>query len=238
MLDASDVGESLSQSDFQTVHRPDANLDGYCEVEKSTTTHGQSPSLVDEIMNHFQILNSRPVLPPPPPGLHDNNNNNDDDDDLTNYDMQTVVHPPITTNAQGYSYCDLVFVMEHHPLAGVPAIQLLVLLPHLLLLLRQLVYSEIDVLSQTTVKLQPQRPPIKHPAPETAPKPQKRKSEKDEVNNFSLCLETTAELPPNLSQQVSTENVESDLSDNDNLYARVSDVKTKKMISRGDRAPP
>ena len=234
LLDASDTGVGLSQSDFQIVHRPDAgtpNVDGYCEVEKSTTTtttHSQSPSLVDEVMNHFKALNTRPILPPPPGHI--------EDDDLTNYDLQTVVHPPVTTNAQGYSYCDL-GLRDGTPSTSWSTSNINGAASTSTSTSQTIGYSEIDVLSPTMVK-PPQRPPIKHPAPETAPKPQKRKPERDEVTNFSLCLEATEELAPTLSQQVSTENVESDLSDNDSLYARVSDVKTKKVTSHSDIPPP
>ena len=213
----------------------------YCEVGASAASEGQGLSLMEEVMGHLNNMSSSrpakftlPPPPPPPPPRPENNGGEEEDvEDLSNYDLQTVIHPPVTTNAQGYSYCDVGFCDGSPAVAwsgnggsatSAPAD-------------RAIGYSEIDVMSPTTGAPPPpppphppsQRPLLKPPAPETAPKPRKKKSENDEV----LVDEGLPRLPPTADRPelpwppVAGEEIDDNLSDDDSLYARVSDVKTQ-----------
>ena len=222
------VGEDLSQ----TVKKPAIELDdqGYCKVEVSKNKD-QSLSLVEDVLSHFEntTLSDLPPL--------------SQDDNITNYDMKTVEHPPVTTNAQGYSYCgiDLRSPSEltaggtgfstSHDNSGYPAAPD----PP-----PPRGYTGIEVSSSGVV--------VDHPTeredhaerdprpPETAPKPSRRKGEPFKPLDNAEMRGGVAEVEEGLLQAAVEEDTKTELSDTDSLYARVLDV-TKEPSNNVDSSP-
>lgn len=183
----------VAEDSSKTVQDPDIGM-GDCKVEVNNT---QSMSLVDEVMGHFNqhIVESAP-------------------DDLTNYDLQTVSHPPVTTNEQGYSYCDIGIrsvkgsnTMQNHSQASNTA-------PTGILADG---YSEIDVLSPTEV-VSKQVCDSPH-SPRVSPRPLRR-----QVGLESNDRDSSNASIPNASSDMPLTSANHNFSD-DGLYAQVLDVE-------------
>lgn len=217
--------EDLSKYDMQTVRRPDLVPDarGYCQVEMN---EGQALSLVDEVMVRLESNQHMEESAPPL-------------NDLTNYDLQTVTHPPVITNAHGYSYCDVGF---RNPMSSGSAsndamqngVKTSNMAPATTCGLTA-GYSEIDIISPT--KVASQQPGIRnnHHLVEILPKPVRNKVELNPSNGDTV---DRALVLPDAPKPALEEDGNADLFDNDGLYARVLDIKAKKEEDRKADAGP
>ena len=238
---AGETSEDLSQYDMQTVRKrvvPDAQ--GYCDVELNKT-RDHSPSLVDEIMSAIENRsNGMSTEEGQPLQLVD--------DDITNYDMQTVSHPPVTTNAQGYSYCDVGLRSPSEMTSGGSSVQAsssnsaqndstsvagtatgdsaesAPFPPG---------YSEIDVLGVQSVPLSREQQSGTNRPPEPAPKPQRRPNATKTSNGAaSFTYPDPATVEGDTSEEPHVrDGRDAGLSDNDSLYAQVMDVKKEETKS-------
>ena len=223
----SQENEDLSQYDLQTVRHPPIVTDsrGYCEVEVN-------------------------------PG--------NDDNDLINYDLQTVSHPPVPTSTEGYSYCDVGGLRtsskwqptgkDPPPSAAAPASSSGSQPP--LGSSDPLGYSEIDVLTTPTQTSPPRPSPGDNRPPAPVPRPRRRdestahNSSKVSNNTPLPSNDTPTVAPPDnrngvrksqeakdtLPEPKLEEDVDADFSDDDALYARVIDIKSRKEATRKEAA--
>ena len=215
--------EDPAQYCLETVKRPHVALDaqGYCKVEVSGND-GQILSLVEDVLNELgsSTFNDLPPL--------------SQDDDITNYDMKTVEHPPVTTNAQGYSYCDIPLWSQSGKSSG--GTSLTAVTQDTVVASPQPLEgdSENGASSSTTVRPLPREPEMhagrSNRPPAKAPKPQRRRPEaseaSDELRELPSQTETVGSMPQGSMEGAEERNTE--LSDNDSLYAKVMDVTTQK----------
>ena len=233
------VDEDLSQYSLQTVKKPDIELDaqGYCKVEVSTNKD-QSLSLVEDVLSHFEstTLSDLPPL--------------SQDDDIINYDMKTVEHPPVPTNAQGYSYCGIDMRSPSELTAGdagfgtsqnnsgnsAAAEPPPPPLPS--------GYSEIDVSRSGVIERpaeQQEYAAIEHRPPKTTPKPSRRKGEASKPPSNAEISVGTPKVEEGLPQATAEEeDTKTELSDTDSLYARVLDItkQPEKKVSSSPKPSP
>ena len=226
------LDEDLSQYSLQTVKKPDIQLDaqGYCKVEVSADKE-QSLSLVEDVLSHFEstTLSDLPPL--------------SQDDDITHYDMKTVEHPPVTTNAQGYSYCDVGLLSPSELTSAGASLstnqdasgdQAAPELP-------PRGYAEIEVSSSGVVELpaeQQEHVGGRQRPPETVPKPPRRKREASKPLDDAEMSREAAEVVETLHQPAADEDTKAELSDTDSLYARVMDVKKETKVDSSPKPSP
>ena len=196
----------------KTIADPDVAV-GHHEEEVKTS---RSLSLVDEVMGHFsqRIVESAPddlVVESAP----DDQLVESAPDDLTYYDLQTVSHPPVTTNEQGYSYCDIrrdltstnATSVQNHSQASntAPTDE------------SAYGYSEIDVLSPT--EFASKKVADSHHSPHVSPRPLKRDvglESNDRDSSSGSIANPSSDIPCPTSTN-------HDMCDDD-LYAQVLDV--------------
>ena len=198
--------EDPQQYSLETVRRQHVELDaqGYCKVEVSGND-GLILSLVEDVLNQFDntTLSDLPPL--------------SQDDDITNYDMKTVEHPPVTTNAQGYSYCEVGLLGP----SGVTS-------------------ASAGIIQDpgNTYEEPPEVPAVRPPQeqagrgqrlPEKAPKPLRQKRD---ASNDAACSMAQSRAGAEGGAETREE-----LSDNDSLYARVMDIKAKKDAGKRLNSP-
>lgn len=173
----------------------------------------QSLSLVDEVMGHFsqRIVESTPNDLPVESAP----------DDLTNYDLQTVSHPPVITNEQGYSYCDIRRDVNSTTVNGAASSNTV---PNHSQASNTVStggltdgYSEIDVLSPT--EFASKKVADTRHSPRVSPKPLRRQVGL-ESNDRDSSSGSIANPPSDVPCPTSTSH---DMLDED-LYARVLDV--------------
>lgn len=241
--------EDLSQYDLQTVQHPALVPDsqGYCEVELQLSPTG----LAHEAEAKMHVVAVEGAVPV---------------DDLTNYDLQTVLHPQVLTSAQGYSYCDIGIsspgdwkpvpskreipvaassnettppqAMTTHPSSSFPA--------------PSIGYTEIDIHSPTTGRPPPTPPSDRRPP---TPKPRKgRLHSRDDSISSETILDALHEIGP---QEEQAKNMEGngdqpegfpgrqdgdvpgmDLSEGNAVYAKVMDIKSRKHTAKKKTASP
>ena len=234
--------EDLSQYDLQTVQHPALVPDsqGYCEVELQLSPTG----LAHEAEAKMHVVAVEGAVPV---------------DDLTNYDLQTVLHPQVLTSTQGYSYCDIGISGpgDWKPVPSKREIPTAASCnettpPSLSFPGTSIGYTEIDIPSPTTGRPPPTPPSDRQPP---TPKPRKGRlnSRDDSISNETI-LDALHEIGP---QEDQAKNVEAngdqpegfpgrqdgdvpgmDLSEGNAVYAKVMDIKSRKHTAKKKTASP